>query len=150
MSAELSPKTSPGGHQDPTHQDTLPTSTQTYPCVMPAHSKALCWTSGITDQQAQLLPAQSSPAQSTAASKTLFLCRTPREGRLPCCSTGTPRQGTEWPALGFQLQTIWGGGVATGDRGWQSSKAPLPSAQAGSGTINRQTDRQTHMPGFSH
>lgn len=70
MSAELSPKTSPGGHQDPTHQDALPTSTQTHLCAVPA----LCHTYGDTDQQAWLLPAQFSPAQPSAASKTLLLC----------------------------------------------------------------------------
>lgn len=58
MSAELSPKTSPGGHQDLVHQDSLATSNQTHPCTVPAHSKAPCHTSGDTEQQAQLLPAQ--------------------------------------------------------------------------------------------
>lgn len=139
MSAELNPKTSPGGQWDPKHQDALPAGTQTHLCTTLALSKALCRTSGDRDQQARLLPAQCSPAQSTAATKTLLLCQTPREGWLPCCSTGTPRQGTESPALGLQLpfyHLAWWGGTR-GQRGWQSSTAPPPSAQNGSGTIDR-------------
>jgi len=103
----LSPKTSPSGHRDPTHQDALPTSTQTHPRAVPAHSKALRRTPGDADQQAGLLPAQSSPVQPTAASKMLLLRRTPSEGWLSRCSTGTPRQGTQLGASGLRLQATW-------------------------------------------
>lgn len=131
MSAELNPKTSHGGQWDPTHQDALPTGTQAHLCTTLARSKALCHTSGDRDQQARPLP-----AQSTATTETLLLCQT-KDG---CPAAAWGHQGK---ALSRQLWvcschfTMWHGGVAPGDRGWQSSTAPPPSAQNGSGTLDR-------------
>lgn len=77
------------------------------------------------------------PVWPTAASKVLFLCQISREGWLPCCGTQTPRKGTEWPALGLQLQTIWAGGVARGDKG---GKAASPTALSTGWLRDKQTD----------
>lgn len=77
------------------------------------------------------------PVWPTAASKVLFLCQISREGWLPCCGTQTPRKGTEWPALGLQLQTIWAGGVASGDKG---GKTASPTALSTGWLRDKQTD----------
>lgn len=39
-SAELSPKTSPGGHLNPTHRDALPTGNQIHLCAVPSKQQS--------------------------------------------------------------------------------------------------------------
>lgn len=135
MSAELNPKTSPGGQWDPTHQDALPAGTQTHLCTTLARSKALCRTSGDRDQQARLLPAQPSPAQPP---RHFSSAKHPGKDGCPAAAwghQGKAPSGHLWVCSCHF--TIWRGGVAPGDRGWQSSTAPPPSAQNGSGTLDR-------------
>lgn len=129
-SAELSPKTSPGGHQDPTHQDALPTDNQMHQCAMPSAQQSsvpYIWGHRPTSTT------PTTPVWSTAASEVLLLCQISRDGWLPCCGTWTPRKGTKWPALGLQLQAIWAGGVAPGDRDGKAARSYCPQHRMAQG-----------------
>lgn len=99
-SAELSPKTSPGGQQDPTHEDALPTSNQIHLCAMPSAQQSSV-PHILGHGPTGTAPAR--PVCSTAASKVILLCQISREGWMPCCGTWTPRKGIKWPALGLQV-----------------------------------------------